>query len=98
MCRLSRAPVAQLDRVPDYESGGRRFESFLARQESPYRKVWAFLVLAPVRSKPCNPINRSYINFRTTFAGPDSPAEACKFCMEPIEELVIFILGITLSK
>src|SRR5262249_23517363 len=27
-----RAPVAQLDRAPDYESGGRRFESFRARQ------------------------------------------------------------------
>ena len=27
----SRAPVAQLDRAPDYESGGRRFESFRAR-------------------------------------------------------------------
>ena len=26
------APVAQLDRAPDYESGGRRFESFRARQ------------------------------------------------------------------
>src|SRR5215210_9150645 len=26
-----RAPVAQLDRAPDYESGGRRFESFRAR-------------------------------------------------------------------
>ena len=26
------APVAQLDRVPDYESGGRRFESSRARQ------------------------------------------------------------------
>ena len=25
-------PVAQLDRVPDYESGGRRFESFRVRQ------------------------------------------------------------------
>ena len=25
------APVAQLDRAPDYESGGRRFESFRAR-------------------------------------------------------------------
>ena len=35
--RLSRplsqcAPVAQLDRAPDYESGGQRFESFRARQ------------------------------------------------------------------
>ena len=26
-----RAPVAQLDRAPDYESGGQRFESFRAR-------------------------------------------------------------------
>jgi hypothetical protein len=26
------APVAQLDRAPDYESGGRTFESFRARQ------------------------------------------------------------------
>ena len=28
---LQRAPVAQLDRAPDYESGGQRFESFRAR-------------------------------------------------------------------
>jgi hypothetical protein len=27
------APVAQLDRAPDYESGGQRFESFRARHE-----------------------------------------------------------------
>ena len=32
MWRPPSAPVAQLDRVPDYESGGRRFESFRARQ------------------------------------------------------------------
>ncbi len=32
MSHASRAPVAQLDRAPDYESGGRRFESFRARQ------------------------------------------------------------------
>jgi hypothetical protein len=25
------APVVQLDRIPDYESGGRRFESFRVR-------------------------------------------------------------------
>jgi hypothetical protein len=29
-----KAPVAQLDRAPDYESGGQRFESFRARQFS----------------------------------------------------------------
>ena len=28
------APVAQLDRAPDYEFGGQRFESFRARQHS----------------------------------------------------------------
>src|SRR5690606_6053206 len=31
MWRPPSAPVAQLDRAPDYESGGRRFESFRAR-------------------------------------------------------------------
>src|SRR5688572_19216265 len=31
---LSHAPVAQLDRVPGYEPGGRRFESFRARHFS----------------------------------------------------------------
>ena len=34
-CRFrGRAPVAQLDRAPDYESGGRTFESFRARHFS----------------------------------------------------------------
>ena len=28
------APIAQLDRVPDYESVGRRFESYWARQKN----------------------------------------------------------------
>jgi hypothetical protein len=28
------APVAQLDRAPDYESGGQRFESFRARHRT----------------------------------------------------------------
>jgi hypothetical protein len=31
ICGLNQAPVAQLDRVPGYEPGGRRFESFRAR-------------------------------------------------------------------
>src|SRR5690606_4051264 len=31
---LQAAPVAQLDRAPDYESGGQRFESFRARHFS----------------------------------------------------------------
>ena len=52
----TRAPVAQLDRAPDYESGGRRFESFRARH-FPFRAAgrcdrpfpWQFLCSAPVR-------------------------------------------------
>ena len=32
MSTIVYAPVAQLDRVPGYEPGGRRFESFRARQ------------------------------------------------------------------
>ena len=28
-----KAPVAQLDRAPDYESGGQEFESLRARQQ-----------------------------------------------------------------
>ncbi len=37
-CRLhpSAAPVAQLDRAPDYESGGRGFESSPVRQRNQY--------------------------------------------------------------
>ena len=30
------APVAQLDRAPDYESGGQEFESLRARQSFAY--------------------------------------------------------------
>ena len=33
----SRAPVAQLDRVPGYEPGGREFESLRARQSHQVR-------------------------------------------------------------
>ena len=33
---LGEAPVAQLDRAPDYESGGWRFESFRARHFPEY--------------------------------------------------------------
>ena len=41
LCRPLRAPVAQLDRAPDYESGGRRFESFRARHFQKSANWWA---------------------------------------------------------
>ena len=34
------APVAQLDRVPDYESGGRTFESYRARHIQKSLILW----------------------------------------------------------
>ena len=37
-CLAKNAPVAQLDRASDYESEGRTFESFRARQISPSRR------------------------------------------------------------
>ncbi len=57
MWRPSSAPVAQLDRVPDYESGGRRFESFRARQ---FPQFTSCPVLRPgdlfaARKAPWNP-------------------------------------------
>src|ERR1700722_15681873 len=33
------APVAQLDRAPDYESGGREFESLAARHSTRYDRL-----------------------------------------------------------
>jgi hypothetical protein len=36
------APVAQLDRVPDYESGGRTFESCRVHQYLPQKYVQLF--------------------------------------------------------
>ena len=36
-CDVHDAPVAQLDRAPDYESGGQEFESLRARHNCFYR-------------------------------------------------------------
>ena len=49
------APVAQLDRVPDYESGGRTFESYRARhiQKEPHPTDGAF-------SYPVDPVEATY--------------------------------------
>ena len=42
---LYKAPVAQLDRVPGYEPGGREFESLRARQATKKLTLgWAFLL------------------------------------------------------
>ncbi len=49
-CQFTNGPIAQLDRVPDYESGGRGFESSSVRhfplQAIPEtsRKLFVFIV------------------------------------------------------
>ena len=43
LCKLLYAPVAQLDRVSDSDSGGRAFESHQACQ-NPHTVVWGFLI------------------------------------------------------
>src|SRR5438067_2864127 len=49
-----RAPVAQLDRAPDYESGGREFESLRARHslqlsaQEPAPRAWRRCATPPV--------------------------------------------------
>ena len=48
---LKYAPVAQLDRVPGYEPGGRRFESFLAHHTIKKAHFkWAFLIVIALSS------------------------------------------------
>ena len=44
LAEIRDAPVAQLDRVSDYESEGREFESLPARQKNPVTQVAGFFV------------------------------------------------------
>src|SRR5690348_12904162 len=73
-----RAPVAQLDRAPDYESGGQRFESFRARH-FPFRA-------GPMRSLPF--VALLAVTACTSAGGPypslrPRPAEAIDPRVEP---------------
>ncbi len=49
--KVSGAPVAQLDRVPGYELGGREFESLRARH---FFEVVRFKATAGINSVVCN--------------------------------------------
>jgi hypothetical protein len=55
------APVAQLDRVPDYESVGRRFESCRARHL--YQGVTAFLLYPFFLEKTCHEMDEHFVVF-----------------------------------
>ena len=48
--RLADAPVAQLDRAPDYESGGQEFESLRARHFTILRDIVADWSQGPHRA------------------------------------------------
>ena len=54
--RKSYAHVAQLDRVPGYEPGGRRFESFHARQIKKPRLWRGFLFVVLIRKNFKKPL------------------------------------------
>ncbi len=64
------APVAQLDRVPGYEPGGRRFESFRARQIiKPSTEgfiIWRFIT-PKLFFVFIVPLNMCFHNFRESF-------------------------------
>ena len=53
------APVAQLDRVPGYEPGGRGFESYPARQNSKGLKLKDFKPFSFLTSKTISPPSNS---------------------------------------
>ena len=81
------APVAQLDRVPGYEPGGRGFESYPAHQTplKPPNKLsfgWAFLLPAPRGQKkaaasdaPENFRCPALLSHRPFNADPSTPGE-----------------------
>jgi hypothetical protein len=56
------APVAQLDRVPGYEPGGREFESLRARQTRKAPPAGAFFVLCvPDEDEDCCSTKRASV-------------------------------------
>ncbi len=82
------APVAQLDRVPGYEPGGRGFESYPAHQTplKPPNKLsfgWAFFVAGAARTKkkaaasdaPENFRRPALLSHRPFNADPSTPGE-----------------------
>ena len=50
------APVAQLDRVSDYESGGCEFDSCQARQKSGCSVAWLSRLLWEQKAAGSNPV------------------------------------------
>jgi hypothetical protein len=63
---LHRAPVAQLDRAPGYELGGRRFESFRARHSSEKSQPSqvGFFLFAPSDCRPAA-VRRAFVPARS---------------------------------
>ena len=82
------APVAQLDRAPDYESGGRRFESFRARHVN---LLILLDILAVIQGQPSVPIyGGDALGTQTvlmpcfeTIAGPAGLSDRLRFRLGP---------------
>ena len=60
--RFKFAPVAQLDRAPDFESVGRRFESCRAYQEREESGIWGIIIISffilPAKFGPSRQVER----------------------------------------
>ena len=82
MSPSSRAPVAQLDRAPDYEFGGRRFESFRARHSPP--KSIRFRARWTSRARRRGPTAKAIMAPAAIAASPPRPGGA------PLQRLQIF--------
>src|SRR6476469_3949931 len=64
------APVAQLDRAPGYELGGRRFESFRAHhQQESRRSIAGFFVFRRVRRDRADVVEHDDVRSTRSIAG-----------------------------
>lgn len=80
---LHHAPVAQLDRAPGYELGGRRFESFRARQipkASP--RGLAFFVLRAQEFTARRSATENRLHAKSRFASAGEPRLRVQLCRE----------------
>jgi hypothetical protein len=75
------APVAQLDRAPDYESGGQEFESLRARQYlQHFSKESGSLALSATVLRPWRSLNRNLVIARKRTSGRGLPSVSIGPC------------------
>src|SRR5262249_8141985 len=71
----SRAPVAQLDRAPDYESGGQEFESLRARQLALFMPQWSLRAQMPMKKSSVVHSDPDILGGTPVFVGTRVPVQ-----------------------